>query len=243
MAEHVTIGVPGMPPHDDVVDHRPVGEVHPDVRAQRGTRLAIGDQQTCRIGRHGMQPARQTLQEFGEQQAPLRHLVLQLGVLWRIGNVDARSDDADCRRHGPTMRRTVDPARQSGNDHEPRLRESGGEIARHRQRLGSVDLRHLIDDRSPLHFEIGFGGGEHMAYRADLLPDHGFIGCEPFINGVASLLGAIEERGLERRRARLKRGQALIWAANLLHGGDPITDPNSTRRSGCARYCPLTSRA
>src|SRR3546814_2816084 len=25
----------------------------------------------------------------------------------------------------------------------------------------------------PLHFEIGFGGGEHLAYRADLLPDHG----------------------------------------------------------------------
>ena len=39
-----------------------------------------------------------------------------------------------------------------------------------------------------LHFEIGFGGGEHMAARADMLPDHGFIGCEPFINGVAQAL-------------------------------------------------------
>lgn len=40
----------------------------------------------------------------------------------------------------------------------------------------------------PLHFEIGFGGGEHMAGRADMLPDHGFIGAEPFINGVAQAL-------------------------------------------------------
>ena len=30
----------------------------------------------------------------------------------------------------------------------------------------------------PLHFEIGFGGGEHMAARADMLPDHGFIGAD-----------------------------------------------------------------
>lgn len=40
----------------------------------------------------------------------------------------------------------------------------------------------------PLHFEIGFGGGEHLAARADLLPDHGFIGAEPFLNGVAQAL-------------------------------------------------------
>jgi tRNA (guanine-N7-)-methyltransferase len=40
----------------------------------------------------------------------------------------------------------------------------------------------------PLHFEIGFGGGEHLAQRADMLPDHGFIGAEPFLNGVAQAL-------------------------------------------------------
>jgi tRNA (guanine-N7-)-methyltransferase len=39
-----------------------------------------------------------------------------------------------------------------------------------------------------MHFEIGFGGGEHMAERADMLPDHGFIGAEPFLNGVAQAL-------------------------------------------------------
>jgi tRNA (guanine-N7-)-methyltransferase len=59
----------------------------------------------------------------------------------------------------------------------------------------------------PLHFEIGFGGGEHLAYRADLLPDHGFIGAEPFVNGVAQALTHIEEQRLAN--VRLHHGDAL----------------------------------
>lgn len=35
--------------------------------------------------------------------------------------------------------------------------------------------------------EIGFGGGEHLAARAAESPERGFIGAEPFMNGVASL--------------------------------------------------------
>ncbi len=41
--------------------------------------------------------------------------------------------------------------------------------------------------------EIGFGGGEHLAARARAHPDIGFIGCEPFLNGVAKLLIEIDE--------------------------------------------------
>ncbi|MFN2099530.1 tRNA (guanine(46)-N(7))-methyltransferase TrmB [Altererythrobacter sp. MF3-039] len=59
----------------------------------------------------------------------------------------------------------------------------------------------------PLHFEIGFGGGEHLAYRADLLPDHGFIGAEPFVNGVAQALTHIEQQRLAN--VRLHCGDAL----------------------------------
>lgn len=44
--------------------------------------------------------------------------------------------------------------------------------------------------------EIGFGSGEHLLWQAEHHSDIGFIGCEPFINGVASLLGAIEDRKL-----------------------------------------------
>jgi len=53
---------------------------------------------------------------------------------------------------------------------------------------GAVTAARLFDFDRPLHFEIGFGGGEHMAARAAMLPDHGFIGAEPFVNGVAQAL-------------------------------------------------------
>ena len=48
---------------------------------------------------------------------------------------------------------------------------------------------------SAYELEIGFGGGEHLAARAALNPDCGFIGCEPFINGVAKLLTVIADEG------------------------------------------------
>jgi tRNA (guanine-N7-)-methyltransferase len=44
--------------------------------------------------------------------------------------------------------------------------------------------------------EIGFGGGEHLAALAELRPDVGFIGAEPFVNGIAKLLLAIDQRKL-----------------------------------------------
>jgi tRNA (guanine-N7-)-methyltransferase len=41
--------------------------------------------------------------------------------------------------------------------------------------------------------EIGFGGGEHLAAVAAANPEIGFIGCEPYVNGVANLLVLIEQ--------------------------------------------------
>ena len=57
-----------------------------------------------------------------------------------------------------------------------------------------------------LRVEIGFGGGEHLIEAAAAEPDVDFIGCEPFINGIARLLSRIEARGL--RNIRLHRGDA-----------------------------------
>ncbi len=48
--------------------------------------------------------------------------------------------------------------------------------------------------------EIGFGAGEHLTWQAEQHKDVGFIGCEPFINGVGTLLGAIEDRGIQNIR-------------------------------------------
>jgi tRNA (guanine-N7-)-methyltransferase len=72
---------------------------------------------------------------------------------------------------------------------------------------GPLDARRLFGDDRPLEFEIGFGGGEHLAGQAAARPDHGFIGCEPFLNGVVGALGHIRDRGLAN--VRLHMGDAL----------------------------------
>ena len=75
----------------------------------------------------------------------------------------------------------------------------------------------LFGDDRPLHFEIGFGSGEHLADRADMLPDHGFIGAEPFLNGVAAALAHIRDKHLAN--VRLWRGDALDVLQRMPDGG------------------------
>ena len=70
-----------------------------------------------------------------------------------------------------------------------------------------VTAESLFGRALPLHVEIGFGGGEHLAERADMLPDHGLIGCEPFLNGVVGALSHIRDRQLTN--VRLHHGDAL----------------------------------
>jgi tRNA (guanine-N7-)-methyltransferase len=54
-----------------------------------------------------------------------------------------------------------------------------------------IDPGAIFGDTRPIWLEIGFGGGEHMVHMARSFPDVGIIGCEPYINGVAMLLGKI----------------------------------------------------
>ena len=58
-----------------------------------------------------------------------------------------------------------------------------------------LDLQGLFGGK-PVWLEIGFGGGEHMVYQAERNPDVGIIGAEPYINGVAMLLGKIRRAGV-----------------------------------------------
>ncbi|MBS0124560.1 tRNA (guanine(46)-N(7))-methyltransferase TrmB [Thetidibacter halocola] len=65
--------------------------------------------------------------------------------------------------------------------------------------------RHLLDvaalfGGAPVWLEIGFGGGEHMVHQAATYPEVGIIGCEPFMNAVAMLLGKIREAGVTNLR-------------------------------------------
>ena len=62
-----------------------------------------------------------------------------------------------------------------------------------------LDLTTLFGEK-PLWLEIGFGGGEHMVHQATENPDVGLIGAEPYINGVAMLLGKIRKAGADNIR-------------------------------------------
>jgi tRNA (guanine-N7-)-methyltransferase len=61
--------------------------------------------------------------------------------------------------------------------------------------------------------EIGFGSGEHLLGQARANPDVGFVGCEPFLNGVAAALSGIEREKLSNIRLRRGDAQALVESA------------------------------
>jgi tRNA (guanine-N7-)-methyltransferase len=93
-----------------------------------------------------------------------------------------------------------------------------------------------VDD---VRLEIGFGGGEHMVAAAEANPNSGFIGCEPFVNGMAKALAAIAERGL--RNIRLHHGDAVAvidWLpAQSIAGIDLLyPDPWPKRRHWKRRF-------
>lgn len=49
---------------------------------------------------------------------------------------------------------------------------------------------------APIWLEIGFGSGEHLVHQAKANPGIQMIGCEPYVNGVASLMGKIRREKL-----------------------------------------------
>ncbi|AZO49211.1 MAG: tRNA (guanosine(46)-N7)-methyltransferase TrmB [Mesorhizobium sp.] len=64
-----------------------------------------------------------------------------------------------------------------------------------------AELRQLFAaDVSAIQLEIGFGGGEHLLHRATAAPQTGFIGVEPFVNGMAKLMMAVREKPLANLR-------------------------------------------
>jgi len=60
--------------------------------------------------------------------------------------------------------------------------------------------------------EIGFGGGEHLAAQAAAHPEIGFIGCEPFINGVSMLLVLLDEQQIGNVRIVNEDARLLLRA-------------------------------
>jgi tRNA (guanine-N7-)-methyltransferase len=66
---------------------------------------------------------------------------------------------------------------------------------------GRLDLFGLFAEPvADIWLEVGFGAGEHLAAQARANPNVGMIGCEPFVNGVASLLARIDDENLTNIR-------------------------------------------
>lgn len=63
-----------------------------------------------------------------------------------------------------------------------------------------LDPHSFFGDARPLWLEVGFGGGEHLVHQCGLNPQTGFLGCEPYINGVAMLLGKIRSAQVDNLR-------------------------------------------
>lgn len=77
-----------------------------------------------------------------------------------------------------------------------------------------------------VRMEIGFGNGEHLLQQALDNPDVGFIGCEPFINGIAALCIGVEQHNL--KNIRIFPDDARILMAQLpLHSLEKIYILNS----------------
>ena len=79
------------------------------------------------------------------------------------------------------------------------------------------DLRTLFPvPVTEVALDIGFGGGESMIAQATARPDLGIIGVEPFINGMAKALAAIENGNVKNIRLHFDDAAALIeWLPNV----------------------------
>jgi tRNA (guanine-N7-)-methyltransferase len=118
----------------------------------------------------------------------------------------------------------------------------------------ALDLTRPADDLTRLfspkveevRLEIGFGGGEHFIGQAEREPQVGFIGVEPFVNGMAKALAAIEAKALAN--TRLHQGDALeviAWlpAASLVRVDLIYPDPWPKRRHWKRRFVQDSSLA
>jgi tRNA (guanine-N7-)-methyltransferase len=142
--------------------------------------------------------------------------------------------------------------------HQPRAffgRRKGHKLRPHHARLMETLLPRLaLDLKEPapanlktlfaqpsadIQLEIGFGGGEHMIAQARENPRTGFIGVEPFVNGMAKALAAIEAGDLKNIRLHFDDAVSLIaWLPdNALARIDLIhPDPWPKRRHWKRRF-------
>ncbi|RWP36801.1 tRNA (guanosine(46)-N7)-methyltransferase TrmB [Mesorhizobium sp.] len=91
-----------------------------------------------------------------------------------------------------------------------------------------ADLHSLFEaDVRAIHLEIGFGGGEHLLHRATAAPETGFVGVEPFVNGMAKMMMAVRERPLANLRVYDDDATRLLdWLPQASLGGIDLLYPD-----------------
>jgi len=105
--------------------------------------------------------------------------------------------DGEARAHAFYGRRKGKPLRDGHSDLMETLLPT---LALDLSGPAPADLGRLFDvPVTRVHLESGFGGGEHLIAMALADPDLGLIGVEPFVNGMAKALAAIERHGLAGR--------------------------------------------
>ena len=112
-----------------------------------------------------------------------------------------------------------------------------------------VALEDIAPEAGPLAYRPGSHKLPVLTMRAAGV-NHSRPKVEDYIRTyVPALRARLDAAELPTETAVIKKGQALVWAANLAHGGSPIAAPESTRRSlvthyyfkGCTYYTPMTS--
>ena len=101
---------------------------------------------------------------------------------------------------------------QAGRQHvdAPSAHSPKGRAADPRSSSGAASA--AVAPSKRVWLEVGFGGGEHLAWQAAREPSALMIGAEPFVNGAAKLLSAIDERGLTNVRVRHGDARDLMAA-------------------------------
>lgn len=96
-------------------------------------------------------------------------------------------------------------------------------------KLGSGELVYYPGSHKFEHFLFA-NGRKHWHQKND--------GHDIHNRFLASLHEKAQEKGIKAERFLAKKGDVLLWHADLAHGGAPITDPALTRKSLVAHYCP-----
>lgn len=95
------------------------------------------------------------------------------------------------------------------------------------------DLRQLF--AAPVEnvrLEVGFGGGEHLLHEAARFPSVGFIGVEPFVNGMAKMVAALNRERMQNLRLFNEDAALLLdWLPDQSISGMDLLYPDPWHKS------------